>query len=334
MLLTLPHVCSLHALQIKAKQRAGALAALGTKLQQLCGLLHREVQVIQSASSNVLDGSKPHVKECVANLSVLHSVLSMQPRKWVRRYGATGGLGAAETHWSSAVVWGCVVASTCWRWAWLGIMGAQCRGRSVGSSSGLSGWNTSDAAQLPELGRQGFAFGFAGFASPLVRLLCFQRGRAHLTNLFALPVWCCRLILQGSPELLSAVGSHRVAAAEAVVHLAAPNNVLLDRAVLGSNLVPEVLSLALQHPLCSTLHVRSLQLLRNCLSSTVPDLALGLMQPGWGIGLQAWRTAVGGSTNLAPEEGEEPEGQCSPFPEVLVSIGERCSGRCGGRCGA
>lgn len=113
------------------------------------------------------------------------------------------------------------------------------------------------------------------------------------------------------------------------MHLMSPNNVLLDRAVLGSNLVPEVISLALQHPLCSTLHVRSLQLLRNCLSSTVPDLALGLMRPGWGISLQAWRTAVGGSTNLPPEEGEEPEGQCSPFPEVLVSIGERWGGRCG-----
>lgn len=179
MLLTLPHVCSVHALQIKAKQRAGALAALGTKLQQLCGLLHREVQVIQSASSNVLDGSKPHVKECVANLSVLHSVLSMQPRKWVRRCAATGGLGAAETHGFAALIWGCVAASMCWRWAWLGIVGgvhwAHSVGCSVGSSGGIGG-STSDAAQLPELGHQGVR----GVCKPSCTFAAFSEGtRTH-----------------------------------------------------------------------------------------------------------------------------------------------------------
>ncbi|KAG1661398.1 hypothetical protein FOA52_005692 [Chlamydomonas sp. UWO 241] len=79
------------------------IPALAAKLQQLCLLLSRETMAIQSPKSNALDGSKPHIKECVANLDVLRTCLDIVPRNVTAQYNGspqpavgTHRVGAAE----------------------------------------------------------------------------------------------------------------------------------------------------------------------------------------------------------------------------------------------
>uniref|UniRef100_A0A7R9VAG8 Uncharacterized protein n=1 Tax=Chlamydomonas euryale TaxID=1486919 RepID=A0A7R9VAG8_9CHLO len=177
--------------------------ALANKLQQLCLLLSRETMAIQSARSNPLDGSKPHIKECVSNLDALTEVLGLPPRPVTVQY-----------------------------------------------------------ASAPQ----------------------------------------------------PAVGSHRIAAAEAAALLLSPGNAALDSAVRAAGLAPRVVHLALAHPLCSSLHVRALRLFRSACASPDAGLAMALMLPGWGCGLQDPQEPAGGG------EGSAGGAPVRPLPELLAAV--------------
>jgi len=70
------------------KMEQSAIPQLSQSLQQLCVLLQREIGMIQSANSDVMDGSKPHLGECLQCLSVLQDILLLTPRQVTVQYSS------------------------------------------------------------------------------------------------------------------------------------------------------------------------------------------------------------------------------------------------------
>ena len=126
-------------------------------------------------------------------------------------------------------------------------------------------------------------------------------GCQHLETQSSLPVCCLNLSSQ------PAIGTHRVWACEVVALLLGPHNMVIDRLVAAAKLVPRVLHLAVQHPLCSAAHARAIRVLHSAMeSSYASDLMQPLMGEGWG----------GGLVDVGPKGA-----LTSPLPEQLAERG-------------
>ena len=82
-------------------------------------------------------------------------------------------------------------------------------------------------------------------SSPLSRL--WAPVRSYISSLVCHSFSLVRHFFSPQP----AVGTYRVAAAEAVTNLLSANNISVGKAMAAAKLVPVIMHLALSHPLCS-----------------------------------------------------------------------------------
>ncbi|KAK9838151.1 hypothetical protein WJX81_004525 [Elliptochloris bilobata] len=121
---------------------------------------------------------------------------------------------------------------------------------------------------------RGVARGLAGEGAPgpLGRRPFAARAGARLRLLADALALAPPPVLSQSAGLQDAVGTHRVAAADAVSQLVGVNGAKLDRQIAALGIVPAVAALALARPACNALHCACLRLLRACLGSSVAAL--------------------------------------------------------------